>query len=101
MAGDPEAYPGMLIENDLLGGRVDAVVLWGPIAGYYAGRARDVTLTVVPLVSEPPDIQFEFSTSAGVRYADEEGKAEIDGLIEQTRAEIAGLLAEFHFPLVE
>jgi hypothetical protein len=100
MSGDPAAYPGMLIDQVLLGGTVDAVVLWGPIAGYFAARSRDVPLTVIPLGSEPPDIQFEFSTSAAVRYADKDGKAELDGLIEQTREEIDDLLREYHFPVV-
>jgi ABC-type amino acid transport substrate-binding protein len=40
MSGDPAAYPGQLIEQDLIGKQVDAVVIWGPIAGYYAQQSR-------------------------------------------------------------
>lgn len=100
MSGDPAAYPGQLIEQDLLGKQVDAVVIWGPIAGYYAKRSHDVPLEVIPLASEPPDIQFEFGIAAGVRMSDKEGRTEIQALIEQTRNEIEALLKEFGFPLV-
>jgi quinoprotein dehydrogenase-associated probable ABC transporter substrate-binding protein len=100
MSGDPAAYPGQIIEQDLLGKQVDAVVVWGPIAGYYAKQSRDAALEVIPLASEPPDIQFEFGIAAGVRMSDKEGKAELQSLIEQTRGDIDALLKEFGFPLV-
>ncbi len=38
--GDPDVYPGKIIENELLAGELDAAILWGPIAGYFAARAR-------------------------------------------------------------
>ena len=98
MSGDPAAYPGQLIAQELVGRKVDAVVIWGPIAGYYARRSQDVDLKVIPLVSEPPDVQFDFGIAAGVRFADQEGKAEIQTLIDQTRDQIDQLLTEFNFP---
>jgi quinoprotein dehydrogenase-associated probable ABC transporter substrate-binding protein len=101
MSGDPEAYPGQIIEQDLLGKQVDAVVVWGPIAGYYAKRSRDMALEVIPLESEPPDVQFEFGIAAGVRMSDPEGKAQIQSLIEQTRGQIDRVLEEFGVPLVQ
>jgi len=100
MSGDPDAYPGQLIEQELLGRKVDAVIIWGPIAGYYARRSQDVELKVIPLASEPPDVQFDFGIAAGVRFADQEGKAEIQTLIDQTRDQIDQLLTEFNFPHV-
>ena len=43
-SGDPERYPGEIIEKDLVAGKVDVAFVWGPIAGYFAkkaaGRAR-------------------------------------------------------------
>lgn len=101
MSGDPAAYPGQLIEQDLIGKQVDAVVIWGPIAGYYAQQAHGVELVVVPLQSEPPEVQFDFGIAIGVRNSDQEGKAEIQGLIDRTHDEIDRLLAEYHFPLVQ
>src|SRR5262245_39831465 len=37
--GDPDSYPGKIIENELLSGELDAAILFGPIAGYFAARA--------------------------------------------------------------
>ena len=36
LSPDPEQYPGEIIEKDLVQGRIDAAIVWGPIAGYYA-----------------------------------------------------------------
>ena len=101
MSGDPAAYPGQLIEQDLIGKQVDAVVIWGPIAGYYAHQSHDAELVVLPLVSEPPQVQFDFDIAVGVRFSDQDGKNELQGLIDQTRGDIDRLLAEYHFPLVQ
>src|SRR5262249_16174229 len=40
MSPDPEQYPGEIIEHELARGDIDAAVVWGPIAGYYAKRVR-------------------------------------------------------------
>jgi quinoprotein dehydrogenase-associated probable ABC transporter substrate-binding protein len=48
MSGDPDAYPGQVIENELAGGRLDAAVIWGPMAGYFAKRVKGEELVVIP-----------------------------------------------------
>jgi quinoprotein dehydrogenase-associated probable ABC transporter substrate-binding protein len=101
MSGDPEHYPGILIDQDLIQGKVDAAVIWGPVAGYHASLSKDVPLRVIPLDSEPPDVVFDFAISAGVRFADEEGQKELNRLIDETRDQIERLLAEYHVPLVD
>ena len=53
MSGDPEAYPGEIVEKELVAGNLDAAIIWGPIAGYFASRAKGVEIVVVPLESEP------------------------------------------------
>ena len=37
---DPEQYPGEIIERDLAAGKLDAAIVWGPIAGYFAKRVK-------------------------------------------------------------
>ena len=98
--GDPDAYPGKIIENELLDGELDAAILWGPIAGYFAARAEPVKVAVVPLRSEP-GIQFEFAMAAGVRFGERESRALLEDLMTRTAAETAALLAEYHIPLIE
>src|SRR6185503_18499941 len=79
---------------------LDAAILFGPIAGYFAARAAPTKVAVVPLRSEP-GIQFEFAMAAGVRFGDRERRAELESLMARTAADTAALLAEFHVPVVE
>jgi hypothetical protein len=46
-------------------------------------------------------VQFDFGIAVGVRFSDQDGKNELQGLIDQTRGDIDRLLAEYHFPLVQ
>ena len=87
--GDPDVYPGKIIENELLAGELDAAILWGPIAGYFAARAEPVQVAVVPLRSEP-GIQFEFAMAAGVRFGERESRARLEELMARTAAADGG-----------
>ena len=98
--GDPDVYPGKIIENELLAGELDAAILWGPIAGYFAARAQPKKVVVVPLRSEP-GIQFEFAMAAGVRFGERESRARLEDLMARTVAETTALFAEYHIPIIE
>ena len=80
-------------------GTLDAGILWGPIAGYYARRAEG-DLAVVPLVNETGGPQMAFSITMGVRHGDDEWKAQVNGLIAEYKSEIDGILRDFGVPLV-
>ncbi len=100
MSGDPEAYPGEIIEKELAGGRLDAAIVWGPIAGYFAKRAKGVEIAVIQLESEP-GIQFDFAISAGVRYGDGERKRVLEELMHKTAVPIQAILAAYNVPLLD
>ena len=97
---DPEEYPGEIIAKDLVEGRIDAAVVWGPIGSYFAKRAQGADLVVVPLKSEP-GVKFDYEISMGVRYGEGEWKAVVDKLIADNRAVIAAILREYNVPLVD
>lgn len=99
MSGDPAAYPGQIIETELVDGRLDAAIVWGPIAGYFAKQAKSAELVVIPLESEP-GIQFDFAISVGVRYGDSERKQQLDELIRETSSELRGILEAYHVPVL-
>ena len=99
MSGDPAAYPGELVEKELVGGKIDAAILWGPIAGYFAKQAKDVEMRVIPLHSEP-GIRFDFAISAAVRFGDGDWKKEIQGALDRKADAIKALLQEYSVPLV-
>jgi mxaJ protein len=97
---NPDVYPGKIIENELLAGELDAAILWGPIAGYFAARAAPIKVAVVPLRSEP-GIQFEFAMAAGVRFGERESRARLEDLMTRTAAQTSALFAEYHVPIIE
>jgi quinoprotein dehydrogenase-associated probable ABC transporter substrate-binding protein len=100
MSGDPEAYPGEIIEKELAGGRLDAAIVWGPIAGYFAKRAEGGKIIVIPLESEP-GIQFDFAIAAGVRYGDGDGKRVLEELMHNTAAPMQAVFAAYNVPLLD
>jgi mxaJ protein len=99
MSPDPEQYPGQIIERDLAQGKIDAAIVWGPIAGFFARRVRSPELLVVPMKSEP-GIPFDFAMAMGVRYGEPAWKQQIEGLIARHQGEILAILREYGVPLV-
>jgi mxaJ protein len=100
MNADPAQYPGEIIEKDLAAGKIDAAIVWGPIAGYFAKRVQQPALAVVPLKSEP-GVKFDFQMALGVRYGERDWKQQVEGLIESQRAGIQAILQEFGVPVVD
>ncbi|MBA3507188.1 MAG: quinoprotein dehydrogenase-associated putative ABC transporter substrate-binding protein [Betaproteobacteria bacterium] len=99
LSPDPEQYPGSIIDKDLAQGKIDAAIVWGPIAGYYAKRVTNVGLTVIPLKSEP-GVKFDYEIAMGVRFGEREWKATVEKLIAENRAPITAILREYGVPLV-
>ena len=97
---DPQQYPGEIIERDLAAGKLDAAIVWGPIAGYFAQRVKTPALAVVPMKSER-GVKFDYEMAMGVRYGEREWKQQIEGLIESKRPEIQAILKEYGVPLVD
>lgn len=97
---DPEQYPGEIIEKDLAAAKIDAAIVWGPIAGYFAERVEKPRLRVLPMKSEP-GVKFDYQMAMGVRYGEAEWKATIDSLIEKKRPQIKDILRDFGVPLLE
>jgi len=100
MNADPDQYPGQIIENDLASGKLDAAIVWGPIAGYYAKRVKTPELAVVPLKSER-GVQFDYQIAMGVRYGERPWKQQVEGLIDANQAGIQAILKEYGVPLVD
>lgn len=99
MSPDPDAVPGQIIEGELAQGHIDAAIVWGPIAGYFARRTRSPELLLVPMRSEP-GVPFEFGIAMGVRYGEAAWKQQIEGLIARHREEILAILRDYGVPLV-
>ncbi|MGA8690561.1 MAG: quinoprotein dehydrogenase-associated putative ABC transporter substrate-binding protein [Methyloceanibacter sp.] len=81
-------------------GEIDAGILWGPLAGYYAQGSK-VPLALVPLVKEkagPPTI---YGITMGVRPNEPEWKHKLNKLITENQGDINAMLAEYNVPLLD
>ncbi len=100
MSGDARAYPGEIIEKDLVGDKINLTFVWGPIAGYFAKRVQTHEVVVIPMRSEP-GIRFDFSMAMAVRFGEKDWKQQIQALIDKHRVRIRAILAEYGVPLLE
>ena len=86
--------------NDLKSGEIDAGVLWGPMAGYYAKQANP-QLHVTPLVNETTGPKLIYRIAMGVRGADQNWRRQLNKLIQENQGEINKILLEFGVPLLD
>jgi quinoprotein dehydrogenase-associated probable ABC transporter substrate-binding protein len=86
--------------NDLMSGEIDAGVLWGPMAGYYARQANP-PLHVTLLVKETSGPRLAFRIGMGVRPADQNWKRLLNRLIQENQAAINKILLDFGVPLLD
>ncbi len=91
--------PGKTMIDDLVADRIDAAVLWGPIAGFDAIHAGQ-KLTVVPLLSER-GAPMDFRISMGVRRGDREWRRRLNRLITENRDAIDRILVSYGVPLLD
>jgi quinoprotein dehydrogenase-associated probable ABC transporter substrate-binding protein len=86
--------------NDLKAGEIDAAVLWGPMAGYYAKQV-DPPLHVTPLVKETSGPKLAYRIGMGVRGADQNWKRQLNRLIQENQGPINRILLDFGVPLLD
>jgi quinoprotein dehydrogenase-associated probable ABC transporter substrate-binding protein len=97
---DPAYYPGEIIEKDLAEGKIDAAIVWGPIAGFFAKRVSQPRLLLVPLGSEPP-ARLDYAIAMGVRFGEPEWKATVERLITENQKAIEQILRNYSVPLMD
>ena len=86
--------------NDLISGAIDAGILWGPMAGFYAGKANP-PLHVMPLIKETKGPGLVYRVGMGVRSADQNWKRELNRLIQENQPTINKILLDFGVPLLD
>jgi quinoprotein dehydrogenase-associated probable ABC transporter substrate-binding protein len=86
--------------GDLMSGTIDAGILWGPMAGFYAKRANP-PLHVTPLVKETTGPRLTFRIGMGVRGADQNWKRLLNRLILENQPAINKILLDFGVPLLD
>jgi len=82
-------------------GEIDAAMLWGPQAGYFARRAAEpLRLQALPAPKDAAAPPLEYSIAMGVRRGDKQLREVLDDFIRRRQADIDGILAEYAVPRV-
>lgn len=85
---------------DLVAGKIDAGILWGPMAGFHAKNANP-PLHVTPLVKEKSGPRLAFRIGMGVRGADQNWKRQLNRLIQENQPAINKILLDYGVPLLD
>jgi quinoprotein dehydrogenase-associated probable ABC transporter substrate-binding protein len=86
--------------NDISSGAVDAGVLWGPIAGYYASRANPTMHTTL-LLKEKSGPHLDYRIVMGVRPSDQNWKRQLNQLIAENQPAINKIMLDYGVPLLD
>src|SRR3954452_23737632 len=86
--------------KDLASDQIDAGILWGPMAGFYAKNANP-PLHVTPLVKETSGPKLAYRIGMGVRPADQNWKRQLNRLIQENQPAINEILLDFGVPLLD
>lgn len=80
---------------------IDVAVVWGPLAGYFAGR-QPIKLQITPVspLVDGPQLPMIYDISMGVRRGDEAMLSEINAALKKHRADMDAILAAYHVPRV-
>ena len=101
--GNPKANPAKTLIDDIVAGKIDATVVMGQSAGYWAKQYKDKTeLVVLPIkdISERK-IRLSYSFSMAVRYGEKKWKETINKLIKENKTEIEDILIDYNIPLIK
>jgi len=99
MTGDDKNNVAMQIEKDLKAGKIDMVILWGPMAGYVASQSAEDSYSIIPMQSTP-GMKFDFSMAMGIRYGDNKRKKMLESLIEKNKEKIQAIISKYNIPLL-
>jgi len=110
LMADAKPYPLMIdtrvdssaeaMINDLTSGAIDAGILWGPMAGFYA-RKSTPALHVAPLLKETSGPRLIYRIGMGVRPADQNWKRQLNRLIQENQQAINKILLDYGVPLLD
>lgn len=100
MTGDVDNTTATTMDRDFRAGLIDIAILWGPMAGYVISNSPPGTYAFLPMISAPR-MKFDFPMSMGVRYGDNERKAQLNELVAKNSEQILRILKKHNVPLVD
>lgn len=86
--------------DDIAAGKIDATIIWGPIAGFYAKNTSKVDLVLLPLQAgeDSAEMKFKYNISMAVRFGENEWKQQINQLIDKNQNAINQILDDYGLP---
>ncbi len=92
--------PGEQIIKDMMDGKLDVAVLWGPVAGYL-NKQYDSPFEIVSLAEADSEAYpMVFSITMGIRRGEAEWKKTLNTFIRRNKEDIDAILTEYGVPLV-
>lgn len=93
--------PARDMTQDLASGKIDAGILWGPIAGYFASHSGG-KLAIAPLLRESDDgPPMAFSIVMGVRHGEDAWRRRLNAAIAAQQPAITRILESYGVPLLD
>ena len=102
-AADPRKQkPWADATNDLVDGKINIAILWGPYAGYEAKKAKK-PIKIIPLTKEETVSRGKlvYRFTMGIRRNEPEWEKTINNLIKDNQEEINQILRGYGIPLLD
>ena len=93
--------PPQEMVRDLEKGEIDAAVLWGPFAGFYAKEFDDLIVNAIVEPRRPGTERLDYRITLGVRAGEVRWKHEINDVITKRQGDIDKILLDFGVPIID
>jgi len=94
-----ERNPAAAIMDAVAKGEIDVAIVWGPVAGYFAGRESvPLKIALVTPQNDGPRVPMVFDINMGVRRDDPTLRDEINAALSKLRPKIDAVLANYGVP---
>ena len=94
-----EQSPAAAIMDAVAKGEIDVAIVWGPVAGYFAGReSMPLKVALVTPQNDGPRLPMVFDINMGVRRDDPTLRDEINAALSKLRPKIDAVLANYGVP---
>jgi quinoprotein dehydrogenase-associated probable ABC transporter substrate-binding protein len=86
--------------NDLVSGKIDVALLWGPIVGYYV-KHDHLPIKVVFLNAEGSKVRLDYHIAMGIRPNDTAFRRRLNAIIAKDQPQITKILQDYGVPLLD
>jgi quinoprotein dehydrogenase-associated probable ABC transporter substrate-binding protein len=100
-SGDPQETPNTIVERDLSSGKIDAAIVWGPVAGQLVSEHGGPQGWIALPFKPDPKIRFDYEISMGLRQGEKDWQGVLDEWIGSHHEQIRSILVSYRIPLLD